>query len=123
MENKLTQELLEKAKQAKTPEEIAALAKENGIELTPEEANTYFAQLNPKSGELSDDELDSVAGGRKCGTTYHDGWPVVSILNSCDLFEDHNTHEKRPGGYCIDCAHHSKDGLLELCKNPKRRNN
>ena len=38
------------------------LAKENGIELTEEEAQAYFAQLN-KSGELSDDELDAVAGG------------------------------------------------------------
>ncbi len=123
MENKLTEELLEKAKQAKTPEELAALAKENGQELTAEEAKAYFAMLNPKTGELSDDELDDVAGGEKCGTTYHDGWPVVSILNSCDLFEDHKTHEKKSGGYCIDCAHHSKDGLLELCKNPKRRYN
>ncbi len=73
MENKLTPELREKAKQAKTPEELAALAKENGIELTPEEANTYFAQLNPKTGELADDELEDVAGGG-CGEpgTGHD---------------------------------------------------
>ena len=123
MANKLTPEVLEKAKAAKTAEELIALAKENGTQLTAEEANTYFAKLNPKMGELNDDELDDVAGGDQCGTTYKDGWPVVSILNSCDLFEDHQTHEKRPGGYCIDCAHHSKDGLLELCKNPKRRNN
>ena len=44
MENKFTPELIEKAKSAKTPEELLALAKENGI-------------------ELSDDELDNVAGG------------------------------------------------------------
>ena len=63
MENKLTPELIEKAKQAKTAEELATLAKENGAEMTAEEANTYFAKLNPQSGELSDDELDNVAGG------------------------------------------------------------
>ncbi len=59
-------ELIEKAKNAKTTEELLAMAKENGVELTTEEANAYFAQLNPKSGELSDDELDNVAGGG-CG--------------------------------------------------------
>lgn len=63
MEKELTPQLLEKAKQAKTAEELLALAKENGVELTAEEANTYFAKLNVQNGELSDDELDSVAGG------------------------------------------------------------
>jgi hypothetical protein len=36
MENKFTPELIEKAKSAKTPEELMALAKENGMELTDE---------------------------------------------------------------------------------------
>ena len=36
--------------------------------VTAEEAKNYFAQLNPKAGELADDELDNVSGGRKCGT-------------------------------------------------------
>ena len=30
---------------------------------TEEEAKAYFEQLHPKTGELSDDELDNVAGG------------------------------------------------------------
>ena len=55
-------ELLEKAKEAKSAEELLSLAKANGVELTEEEAAEYFAQLN-KSGELSDEELDNVAGG------------------------------------------------------------
>ena len=59
----LTPEMIEKAKAAKSAEELLALAKENGVEMTADEAATYFAQLNPKSGELSDDDLDSVAGG------------------------------------------------------------
>ena len=63
MENKFTPELIEKAKSAKTPEELLALAKENGMELTEESAKAYFEQLNPKTGELADDELDNVAGG------------------------------------------------------------
>ena len=56
-------ELIAKARTAKSPEELLALAKENGIELTEETAKMYFGQLYPKTGELDDDELDNVAGG------------------------------------------------------------
>ena len=56
-------EMIEKAKEAKTAEELYDIAKANGVELTADEAATYFAQLNPKSGELDDDDLDAVAGG------------------------------------------------------------
>ena len=59
----LTPEMIEKAKAAKSAEELLALAKANGVEKTADEAATYFAQLNPKSGELDDDDLDAVAGG------------------------------------------------------------
>ena len=56
-------EMIEKAKAAKSAEELLEIAKANGVEMTADEAATYFAQLNPKSGELEDDELDAVAGG------------------------------------------------------------
>ena len=59
----LTSEMIEKAKAAKSAEELLALAKENNVEMTADEAKTYFAQLGPKSGELDDDDLDAVAGG------------------------------------------------------------
>ena len=59
----LTPEMIEKAKAAKTAEELLDLAKENNVEMTADEAKTYFAQLGPKSGELDDDDLDNVAGG------------------------------------------------------------
>lgn len=41
-------------------EELIALAKENGVEITPEKAKELFEQLS--SSELSDDALDEVAG-------------------------------------------------------------
>jgi len=63
MENKITPELIEKAKAVKTAEELIALAKESNIELTEEQAKEYLEKLNPKMGEISDDELDNVAGG------------------------------------------------------------
>ena len=59
----LIPEMIEKAKTAKSAEELFEIAKESGVEMTADEAATYFAQLNPKSGELNDDDLDSVAGG------------------------------------------------------------
>ena len=59
----LSNELLAKARAAKSPEELLALAKENGIELTEEEAKAYFDRLHPQTGELSDSELDNVSGG------------------------------------------------------------
>ena len=60
MENKFTPELIEKAKSAKTPEELMALAKENGAELTEESAKAYFDRLHPQTGELSDDEVKKI---------------------------------------------------------------
>ena len=81
MEN-LTQELIKKAKMAKSAEELLSLAKEDGVEMTVTEAAAYFAQLNPKSGELDDDELDNVAGGACAGgeANNKDLFPVGSKI-------------------------------------------
>ena len=59
-----SKKLIEKAKTAKTAEELLELAKAENIELTAEQAKEYFATIHA-SGELSDEELDNVAGG--CG--------------------------------------------------------
>ena len=64
----LKPEMIEKAKAAKSAEELLELAKENNVEMTADEAKTCFAQLNPKSGELDDDDLDAVAGGACSGS-------------------------------------------------------
>ena len=68
------EELIQKAKDTKSAQELIALAKENGVELTEESAMAYFAQLH-KSGELSDEELGNVAGGG-CSTSA--GYTVVT---------------------------------------------
>ena len=77
------QELLEKAKQTKSAGELLALAKENGMEMTEEQANVYFAQLHPTSGELSDEELDNVAGGGCSVKVGGHKYTVVSSGVSC----------------------------------------
>ena len=62
---RLTSGQLEKAKACASAEELRALAASEGIELTADEAEAYFAELN--SVRVSDEELDAVAGGKdKC---------------------------------------------------------
>ena len=74
-------EMIEKAKVAKNAEELYEIAKAEGVEMTADEAAAYFAQLNPKSGELDDDELDNVAGGA-CQSN-SSGRTVVSSACAC----------------------------------------
>ena len=62
----MNQELITKAKAAKSVEELLELAKASNVELSEEQAKEYFAKLNPTKGELSDEELDDVSGGG-CG--------------------------------------------------------
>ncbi len=75
-------EMIEKAKTVKSAEELLELVKANGVEMTADEAATYFAQLNPKSGELSDDELDNVAGGA-CAS---DSTGRAVVTSGCQCF-------------------------------------
>ena len=64
---KFSKDLIEKAKTAKSAEELLAMSKAEGFELPEGEAKTVFSKLN-KTGELSDEELDNVVGG--CGRDY-----------------------------------------------------
>ena len=61
--DELTKDMIEKAMECKTAEELMALAKTGGFELTKEEAESYME-------ELSDFELDGIAlkniAGGKC---------------------------------------------------------
>ena len=57
----ITKEMLEKAMQCKTAEELIALAKAEGIEVTKAEAEAYLAELS--DAELDDKVLKNVAGG------------------------------------------------------------
>ncbi|MDE6420343.1 MAG: hypothetical protein K2K87_07430 [Lachnospiraceae bacterium] len=82
----MNEELMAKARGAKSAEELLALAKENNVELTEEQANAYFEQMN-RTGELEDDELDSVAGGgchNKGVTDFHS---PVSLRGTCSEFK------------------------------------
>ena len=58
---KLTKEMLEKAAKCKTADELIALAKTEGFELTKNEAVAYLEEL--QNVELDEKALDKVAGG------------------------------------------------------------
>ena len=59
--NELTREQLSKALECKTAEELMALAKTEGYEITKDEAEAYLAEM--ANYELDSRELDKVAGG------------------------------------------------------------
>ena len=58
----MNKEFITKASEASSAEELLSLARENNIELTEEQAKEYYDRFHA-TGELSDEELDSVAGG------------------------------------------------------------
>ena len=110
---KLSKELLEKAQTAKSPEELIQMAKTENIDLSAEEAAKAFAKLNA-SGELSDEELDNVAGG--CSPSdppkYNIGDMVISSrgfpCHTCGIYRDFQITEvhRSPDGkhtYSIAC--------------------
>ena len=110
--NNLTPELIAKAKTAESAEKLFEIAKENGVELTAEEAKTYFAQLNA-NGAVSDDELDVVAGG--CGETYKvgtkvrftDGTMCPNCRSTFGIVAFNTSMAAGPGGAgnYVKCAH------------------
>ena len=139
-------ELIKKARKADTPEDLQALAKETGWEMTAEEANAYYAQLNAHSGELVDEELADVTGGG----CYKDGRLVVTHLHSCYdwlckscnhgleyktqwvYHSDGKKHEyeawthqhygvycNEDQWYCKNCRHMVHEGGLWLCNKSK----
>ena len=59
--SKITRDMMEKAEQCETADDLVALAKANGITLTKEEADAYLAEMD--NMELDEDALDNVAGG------------------------------------------------------------
>ena len=67
--NELTKEMLAKAMQCETADELIALAKTGGYELTKGEAEAYLSELDDV--ELDEVSLQKVAGGFcycDCGT-------------------------------------------------------
>ena len=61
--NELTKEMIMQALKCKNADELIALAKTGGIELTKEEAESYMTEL--ADFELDETQMQQVAGGVK----------------------------------------------------------
>ncbi len=61
--NELTKEMIMQALKCNNADELIALAKTGGIELTKEEAESYMTEL--ADFELDDNQMQQVAGGVK----------------------------------------------------------
>ena len=108
-----TTKMIEKAKGAKTAHELLELAKAEGIDITSDEAATYFAQLNPASGELFDDELDSIAGGG-CG----DNLPLYRNYTMVQEFFCTNCFLVYPASKC-EVIHYEVQDDIAYCPDCK----
>ena len=76
----MNEEILAKARTARSPEELLKLAQECGIEgITEENAGEYF-KLMRKSGEIPDDELKGTSGGAAYDS---EGCLIVTEGNLC----------------------------------------
>jgi hypothetical protein len=64
--SKLTKEMIDRAAMCQTADELIALAKTSGIDITKAEAEAYLDELD--NMELDTDTLAHVAGGKGCPT-------------------------------------------------------
>ena len=113
----LTSKMKSVAMQAKSVEELLKLAEAYGYEVSKEEAEEIYAELN-QEGELSDEELDNVAGGG-CYSTDKHGMLIVTIGNRCEYFLQSGF---RSESTCIGCYHAFADGMLTYCSLRTRDN-
>ena len=59
----LNEEFAEKAKACKTAQQVCDLYAQEGIIITPEELNAAIDAANKPEAEISEEDLDNVAGG------------------------------------------------------------
>ena len=75
--SKITREMIERAKQCDTADELIALAKTVGFDITKEEAEAYLDEL--ADFELNSKALDKVAGGDCYAECNKDVCPLFGI--------------------------------------------
>ena len=59
--NEITKEMIRKAMQCKDADELMALAKANGFDITKDEAEAYMVEM--ADVELDGEKLQAIAGG------------------------------------------------------------
>ncbi len=132
--------LMQEYKAACDNGKVAEFLRAHECAATGDEVNAFLS-AHGTSGELSDDELDDVAAGKKCGTLYKNGRPRVLPSNKCEKWtcylcgsgagkrHDRAKHTISPEDgvniivsveeRCSECRHY----FGGLCMNPARYNN
>ncbi len=109
----MNEAMMIKAKEAKSVTELMELAKSENIELTEEKAQEFFTRLHAE-GELSDDELDAVAGGgcAESALEYKEGDIVALVSKRCpdcngSVFKITYVVKERTrmNDYWLECSH------------------
>ena len=96
-------ELMEKLKAAESAEKIVEILKDQGQTITEEEAKHLYDAAHTAK-ELSDEDLDAVAGG---SARTSDGYLIVSQFNGCKRCSS--------GAYFCACCRYlriQRDGLM-----------
>lgn len=113
-----SKEQIEKASSAASAEELLAMAKAEGIDLTEEVAKHYYdvlrveALLEEQCDNLSEEELANVSGGSQCvdGSTYSSDPPyylITTCYNRCRGYKEHHIqqHMFARKGTCSYCEY------------------
>ena len=136
----MTEEMMRKAKEAKSVEELIALAKDNGIELSKEKAEEVYGKLHC-NGEMSEDEIDIVSGGG-CGKestpsfqgTWVSGYELSSSCPVChnNCWAETGFVGNGPRNYqCMVCYTRKRNGyasapsvvpMTQECGHPNTKN-
>ena len=109
----------------------------HGCDATPEQLGEFLKHpATLPQVELCDDELEAVAGG----TCYHNGRPVITLYNSCDLWICSTCNVSKQtkectyayagacpkckiSAFCDECKYYRYEDCLMLCYHPDRINN
>lgn len=97
----ITPELMEEAGKVKSLEELMELSKNHQLELTKEDAEKFLASLEKtkNEGEISDEELDNVAGGGACDESSY-GKPTCP-----DFYGSTTANLEKYKATCGGCTH------------------
>ena len=107
MENtNLTPEQIAKVRTAKSVEELIKIAEEEGKKLDEKDAALLFTKLNQPGKELTDDELETVAGGA-CGKK-ESPYPWRDFEWYCEHQQDALWEPMWQGTCCI-CVYSGED--------------
>ena len=135
----MTEEMTKKAKEAKNVEELIALAKDNGIELSKEKAEEVYGKLNC-NGEIPEDEIDFVSGGgcNDSSTSSSGTWVSgYELSSSCPICHNNCWAEtgfvgNGPRNYqCMVCYTRKRNGyasapsvvpMTQECGHPNTKN-